>query len=100
MGDALAVCLMELAGFNGQDFARFHPGGNLGKRLYLRVRIYMPKCETAVKPTAGLKEIIVEMTSKRLGATAVITEDGKSVGMITDGDLRRMLEKTDDHYKY
>jgi arabinose-5-phosphate isomerase len=94
MGDAIAVCLMELAGFNGNDFARFHPGGNLGKRLYLRVQdLYADNGKPAVLPTANLREIIVEITQKRLGATAVISEDGEIVGVITDGDLRRMLTK-------
>ncbi len=98
MGDALAVCLMELKGFSGQDFARFHPGGNLGKRLYLRVQdLYADNLKPQVLPSAGLKEVIMEMTNKRLGATAVISEDGKPIGMITDGDLRRMLEKNPDH---
>jgi len=93
MGDAMAVCLMSMAGFNGQDFARFHPGGNLGKRLYLRVKdLYIYNSKPAVLPGAGLKEIIVEITKSRLGATAVITEDEKIAGIITDGDLRRMLE--------
>ncbi len=94
MGDALAVCLMELRGFNGNDFARIHPGGNLGKRLYLRVRdLFTANAKPMVKPAAGLKEIIVEISAKRLGATAVINDDGEIEGIITDGDLRRMLEK-------
>ena len=96
MGDALAVCLMELAGFTGQDFAKFHPGGNLGKRLYLRVQdLYADNLQPQVLPSATLKEVIVEITNKRLGATAVVTAEGKILGMITDGDLRRMLEKSD-----
>ncbi len=95
MGDALAVCLMNMAGFNGQDFAKFHPGGNLGKRLYLRVKdLYVFNTKPAVLPNAGLKEIIVEITKNRLGATAVITEEKMISGIITDGDLRRMLEKS------
>lgn len=94
MGDALAVCLMELAGFNDNDFARIHPGGNLGKRLYLRVKdLYAQNAKPSVKPSADLKEIIVEITEKRLGATAVI-DNHTICGIITDGDLRRMLEKT------
>lgn len=93
MGDALAICLMNIAGFNGQDFAKLHPGGNIGKRLYLRVKdLYIINSKPAVLPTAGLKEIIVEMTKNRLGATAVITENGEILGIITDGDLRRMLD--------
>lgn len=99
MGDALAVCLMELAGFKGQDFAKYHPGGNLGKRLYLRVKdLYIYNSKPVVSPDAGLKEIIVEMTKNRLGATAVTTEKRKIVGIITDGDLRRMLEKSNTIY--
>ncbi|HEX8278364.1 MAG TPA: KpsF/GutQ family sugar-phosphate isomerase [Segetibacter sp.] len=96
MGDALAVCLMEKAGFNGVDFAKFHPGGNLGKRLYLRVKDLYPYNEKPiVAPSAGLKEIIVQITKGRLGATAVVSAEGTITGIITDGDLRRMLEKTD-----
>jgi arabinose-5-phosphate isomerase len=94
MGDVLAVCLMQLRGFNGNDFARIHPGGNLGKRLYLRVRdLFTSNAKPRVNPLAGLKEIIVEISAKRLGATAVISDTGKIEGIITDGDLRRMLEK-------
>lgn len=94
MGDALAICLMELKGFNGNDFARLHPGGNLGKRLYLRVRdLFTHNSKPMVKPSAGLKEIIVEISANRLGATAVISADGEIEGIITDGDLRRMLER-------
>jgi arabinose-5-phosphate isomerase len=95
MGDALAVCLMEKAGFNGQDFAKFHPGGNLGKRLYLRVNdLYTINARPIVLASAGLKEVIVQITKGRLGATAVVDEEGKLSGVITDGDLRRMLEAT------
>ena len=94
MGDALAICLMELAGFSGKDFAKFHPGGNLGKRLYLRVQdLYADNLKPQVFEKALLKEVIMEITNKRLGATAVVDEAGKVLGMITDGDLRRMLEK-------
>jgi arabinose-5-phosphate isomerase len=96
MGDALAICLMEMKGFTGNDFARFHPGGNLGKRLYLRVKdLYAFNAKPSVLPSAGLKQIIVEITKGRLGATAVVSEEGKILGVITDGDLRRMLENTD-----
>lgn len=96
MGDALAVCLMQLKGFSGQDFARYHPGGNLGKRLYLRVSdLFQSNEKPAVRPDASLREVIVEITEKRLGATAVTDADNKALGIITDGDLRRMLNKTD-----
>ena len=96
MGDALAVALMELKGFNNIDFARYHPGGNLGKRLFLRVDdIFDKKTAPKVFENASLKEIIVEITSKRLGATAVIDENNFVKGIITDGDLRRMLERND-----
>lgn len=96
MGDALAVCLMELKGFNSEDFAKFHPGGTLGKKLYLRVSeliIHNPR--PAIKPTSSLKEVIVEITKNRLGAAAVVNEENKIIGVITDGDIRRMLENND-----
>ncbi len=97
MGDVLAVCLMHLNGFSGQDFAKFHPGGNLGKRLYLRVAdLYLHNERPQVAPQATLKEVIVEMTEKRMGVTAVTNAANQLLGIITDGDLRRMLEKTDD----
>lgn len=97
MGDVLAVCLMQLNGFSGQDFAKFHPGGNLGKRLYLRVAdLIVANQRPAVLPTASLKEVIVEITEKRLGVTAVVDANNKVLGIITDGDLRRMLEKSDN----
>lgn len=97
MGDVLAVCLMQLNGFSGQDFAKFHPGGNLGKRLYLRVTdLYKANESPKVLANASLKEVIVEITEKRLGVTAVIDTENQVLGIITDGDLRRMLEKTDD----
>lgn len=94
MGDALAICLMELRGFTGDDFAKFHPGGMLGKKLYLRVRdLYTENDRPAVLPTQTFKEVILEMTRTRLGATAVVNEKNEVQGFITDGDLRRMLEK-------
>jgi arabinose-5-phosphate isomerase len=94
MGDALAICLLNLQGFTEQDFARFHPGGALGKRLYLRVSDMSDMNEQPmVKPGSSLREIIYEISAKRLGATAVLEGSGKMVGIITDGDLRRMLEK-------
>ncbi|MDD4372595.1 MAG: KpsF/GutQ family sugar-phosphate isomerase [Bacteroidales bacterium] len=96
MGDALAVALLECRGFTAEDFARFHPGGALGKKLYLRVEdLYVRNEKPVVKPDAELREVIVEISAKRLGATAVV-ENGQLLGIITDGDLRRMLMKTTD----
>jgi len=95
MGDALAVCLMELKEFNGDDFAKFHPGGTLGKKLYLRVEdLSAHNAKPKVLPGASIKEVIVEMTQKRLGAAVVVNESEAVLGIITDGDLRRMLERT------
>ncbi len=97
MGDAIAVCLMELKDFGNDDFARYHPGGNLGKRLYLKVKDLVADNEPPkVLPSATLKEVIVEITEKRLGVTAVVDDTNKVVGIITDGDLRRMLERSDN----
>ena len=94
MGDALAVCLMEAKGFTSADFAKFHPGGALGKKLYLRVNDLSKLNEQpSVMETSTLKEVIVEITNKRLGLTAVINDNNELCGVITDGDLRRMLEK-------
>jgi arabinose-5-phosphate isomerase len=94
MGDAIAVALMELRGFSSEDFAKYHPGGTLGKRLYLRVQdLFIHNEQPKVTADAPLKNVIMEMTSKRLGATAVVDGDNKLLGIITDGDLRRMLEK-------
>lgn len=95
MGDTLAVCLMEKKGFKSEDFAKFHPGGTLGKKLYLRVADLYPANEKpAVRPDQSLKDVIVEMTQKRLGVTAVTNEQNELLGIITDGDLRRMLRNT------
>lgn len=97
MGDALAVCLMELKGFKDGDFAKFHPGGILGKKLYLRVAdISAHNEKPSVLANQTLKEVIVEITKKRLGVTAVVDEQDNLIGIITDGDLRRMLEKNAD----
>jgi len=94
MGDAMAVCLMELKGFQPDDFARFHPGGTLGKKLYLRVADLYPSNEKpAVGPQTHLQDVIMEMTQKRLGVTAVTDTNDQLLGIITDGDLRRMLKK-------
>lgn len=95
MGDALAVSLLALRGFTPMDFAQFHPGGSLGKQLYLKVKDVYPLHEKpAVFEYTALNEVILEMTSKRLGMTAVLNQENKLVGIITDGDLRRMLQKT------
>lgn len=95
MGDALAICLMELNGFQSEDFAKFHPGGSLGKKLYLRVvDLYADNEKPKVLAEQSLKEVIVEMTAKRLGITAVVDAANNLLGIITDGDLRRMLEKS------
>lgn len=97
MGDALAIALMEMKGFQSDDFARFHPGGTLGKKLYLRVSDLFGGNE---RPMVGidqpLKDVIIEMTQKRLGITAVVNEKKELKGIITDGDLRRMLEKNSE----
>lgn len=96
MGDALAVCLIKCRGFGSEDFAKYHPGGALGKRLYLRVSdLFAQNEKPTVEPNNSLKEVILEISSKRLGITAV-EEKGKLVGVITDGDLRRMLIKNPD----
>lgn len=96
MGDALAVCLMEMRGFSGDDFARYHPGGLLGKKLYLRVQdLYIQNQRPAVGLDTSLKESIIAISGSRLGMTAVVNEANELLGIITDGDLRRMLEKND-----
>lgn len=96
MGDALATALLAWRGFSARDFARFHPGGALGKQLYLRVSDLLHLHERpAVSPEATLREVILEMTAKRLGATVVVSPDNEIVGIVTDGDLRRMLEQGD-----
>jgi arabinose-5-phosphate isomerase len=96
MGDALAICLLELRGFGHKDFARFHPGGSLGKALYLKVEhIIGNRLAPSVEADADVKEVIVEIGEKMVGATAVM-EQGKICGVVTDGDLRRMLSATSD----
>lgn len=94
LGDALAVCLLESRGFTSEDFAKYHPGGALGKQLYMRVNdIYQKDQLPIVKETDSIREVIIEISTKRLGATAVLGENGILTGIITDGDLRRMLQK-------
>lgn len=96
IGDALAVSLIEARGFTQDDFAKYHPGGALGKKMYLRVEDLSSFNEKPeVEKDAGIRDIILEISSKRLGATAVI-EKGKVIGIITDGDLRRMMQKHND----
>lgn len=96
MGDALAVCLLDYRGFSSKDFAKYHPGGALGKKLYLKVSdLSGMNQKPQVKPEDPIKSVIIEISSKRLGATAVVDDNNKLVGVITDGDLRRMLEKTE-----
>ncbi|WP_299104430.1 KpsF/GutQ family sugar-phosphate isomerase [uncultured Tenacibaculum sp.] len=95
MGDALAVCLLELRGFTSSDFAKYHPGGALGKRLYLRVSDLI-KNNQLPKVTINdtVTNVIIEISEKRLGVTAVVDDNDKIIGIITDGDIRRMLSKT------
>ena len=96
IGDALAVCLLELRGFTKDDFAKYHPGGALGKKLFLKVSDILVHNEIPnVNPDASIKKVIIEISEKRKGVTAVTT-DTKIVGIITDGDLRRMLSETED----
>ncbi len=96
MGDALALVLMHCRGFSTEDFAKFHPGGALGKQLYLRVKdLYTRNERPEVGPDDNLTRVIIEMTHKRLGAT-VVMHDERILGIITDGDLRRMLMNTTD----
>lgn len=97
LGDALAIALLSKKGFTAEDFARFHPGGALGKQLYLRVRdLYPMHARPVVRLDTGLQELIFEISSKRLGATAVLDESDRLAGIITDGDLRRMLQQKPD----
>jgi arabinose-5-phosphate isomerase len=96
MGDALAVALLECRNFTSEDFAQYHPGGALGKQLYLKVHdVYINNEKPIVIPTSSVKEVILEISSKRLGATAVI-ENNQLIGIITDGDIRRMMNKYDE----
>jgi arabinose-5-phosphate isomerase len=97
IGDAISVCLLELKGFTAEDFAKFHPGGALGKQLTLKLEAIAEKnAAPKVKENASIKEVIYEISSKRLGATIVTNESGKITGIITDGDIRRMIEKGSD----
>ncbi|GAB1309259.1 KpsF/GutQ family sugar-phosphate isomerase [Urechidicola sp. KH5] len=96
IGDALAVCLLDMNNFGTRDFAKYHPGGALGKKIYLRVSELVEKNEKpAVTPATSVKDVIIEISEKRLGVTAVL-DNNEIVGIITDGDIRRMLSKTVD----
>ena len=100
IGDALAVCLLELRGFSSKDFAKYHPGGALGKKLYLRVSDLSSMNEKPkVNKSTSVKDVIIEISEKMIGVTAVV-ENNKVIGIITDGDLRRMLSKTDNFSAY
>ena len=96
LGDALAICLLEYKGFSKQDFAKFHPGGILGKKLTLTVKDLININKPLVKEDAEIKDVIIEISKNRLGATAVCNADNNLVGIITDGDLRRCFEKNTD----
>lgn len=97
LGDALAICLLDAKGFGPADFAKYHPGGALGKQLYLTVEDVVQKdLVPIIKEDASLSDVIMEISSKRLGATAVVGTEGELRGIITDGDLRRMLQKQQD----
>jgi arabinose-5-phosphate isomerase len=94
MGDLMAIAFMELKGFNSKDFAKFHPGGNLGKRLTLTTgAIAKQNTQPSVKASTSLKEVINVISKCRMGATVVLNDTGAIIGMITDGDIRRMLEQ-------
>lgn len=96
IGDALAVCLLDLRGFSSNDFAKYHPGGALGKKLYLRVYDMSSQNEKpSVEKHTNIKDVIIEITEKMLGVAAVV-ENNKIIGIITDGDLRRMITKATD----
>jgi arabinose-5-phosphate isomerase len=100
MGDALAVCLLQLRDFSSNNFAEYHPGGALGKQLYLKVSdIYTHNQLPKVGPDAPIKEVILEISSKRLGCTAVVDGNNNLLGIITDGDLRRMLQGNESFEK-
>ena len=100
MGDAMAICLLQLKGFSSNDFARLHPGGSLGKKLNLLVSdIYVLNKKPEVSLTTKVPDLIVEISSNRLGATAVLDENKNICGIITDGDLRRMMQNQSNFTK-
>lgn len=97
MGDALAVCLLECREFNESDFARYHPGGSLGKKLYLKARdLALSNEKPSIRPDASVREVLIEISKNRLGAVVVIDSNDSVIGIITDGDIRRMLENYTD----
>ena len=97
MGDVLAICLIEVKDFKTVDFAKFHPGGALGKRIYLKCGDLIKLHEKPfVSEDESIKNVIVEISKKRLGATVILNKDEKPIGIVTDGDVRRMFEKYDD----
>ncbi len=95
LGDALAICLMELSGFKEQDFAKFHPGGSLGKNLTASVAQFLSSQKPQVSPQASIREVIISVSASTHGVT-VVSENGSILGVITDGDLRRMLMNTEN----
>jgi len=97
LGDALAIALLESRGFTSKDFAKYHPGGTLGKRLYMRVSDLMIKKDLPIiHYDSFIKDVIVEISSKRMGSAAIVDDNDDLAGIVTDGDLRRLLEKTTD----
>lgn len=96
MGDALAMCLLHARNFNEQDFAKYHPGGSLGKKLYLKAGdLALKNQKPSINPEASVKDVIIEISQNRLG-TVVVVQESVILGIITDGDIRRMLEKHSD----
>lgn len=96
LGDALAICLLECREFNESDFAKYHPGGSLGKKLYLKAKdLALSNEKPSINPSASVKDVLIEISKNRLGAVAVIDEENSVIGVITDGDIRRMLENND-----
>jgi len=97
MGDALAICLLECREFNERDFAKYHPGGSLGKKLYLKAGdLAIANEKPSIKLSASVKEVLIEISKNRLGAVAVVDNKNEILGVITDGDIRRMLENNTD----
>jgi len=96
LGDALAICLLECREFNESDFAKYHPGGSLGKKLYLKAKdLALSNEKPSIDPSASVKDVLIEISKNRLGAVAVVDEENSVIGVITDGDIRRMLENND-----